>query len=83
MKESSLARLAIAMTAVAALSGCVAGNEVKMEQVRNTTIGQELIDLERAKEQGLLSDVEYYQLKEEILKGGPVHVTINGHHVDS
>lgn len=42
------------------LSGCVAaiGNRGERAQ-RNATLGQELIDLQKAKEAGVLSEAEY------------------------
>lgn len=61
------------------LWGCVAGNEVKVDAYRNTTVGQELVDLEIAKEKGLINPVEYEQLRAEILKGGPLTIDLENH----
>lgn len=61
------------------LWGCVAGNDVKVDAYRNTTVGQELVDLEIAKEKGLINPVEYEKLRAEILKGGPLNINLEGH----
>lgn len=59
------------------LWGCVAGNDVKVEAYRNTTVGQELIDLEKAREKGLVNPSEYEALREEIKKGGPINIELD------
>ena len=57
---------------VSGLSGCAMLNRVDVEYSRHTTIGKELIDLQQAKEKGVISDEEYITAKKEILAGGPV-----------
>lgn len=57
---------------VCGLSGCAMLNRVDVEYHRTTTIGQELMDLQKAKEKGVISDEEYFNTKKEILAGGPV-----------
>jgi hypothetical protein len=57
---------------VCGLSGCAMLNRVDVEYHRTTTIGQELLDLQKAKEKGVISDEEYFNTKKEILDGGPV-----------
>jgi hypothetical protein len=47
-------------------------NRVDVEYHRNTTIGQELLDLQQAREKCVISDEEYFNTKKEILAGGPV-----------
>lgn len=54
------------------ISGCAMLNRVDMQYTRTTTIGQELIDLQKAHEKGVISDEEYICTKKEILAGGPV-----------
>lgn len=49
------------------LGGCAAFNRMEVHQQRNTTIGQELTDLKKAKEAGLLNDVEYDKARDQIL----------------
>ena len=57
---------------VAGLSGCAMLNRVDMTYSRHTTIGRELMDLQQAKDKGVISDEEYITAKKEILAGGPV-----------
>ena len=54
------------------LTGCFSGNEGTFHYTRNTTIGQELMDLQDARERGSISEEEYEKLKKEIMKGGPI-----------
>jgi hypothetical protein len=68
----TLKSLIVAGVMVAGLSGCALLNKVDVEYSRHTTIGQELIDLQQAKEKGVISDEEYFNAKKEILAGGPV-----------
>jgi hypothetical protein len=48
------------------LAGC-GGGGAKME-ARTTTTGQELIDLDKAYQQGLMTEKEYESKKKEIMK---------------
>jgi hypothetical protein len=57
---------------VSGLSGCAMLNRMDVEYHRNTTIGQELLDLQQAREKCVISDEEYITAKKEILAGGPV-----------
>ena len=56
------------------LTGCAMFNKGQLHYNRTTTVGQELVDLQTAKEKGALTDEEYEKVKKEILKGGPVSV---------
>ena len=49
------------------LGGCAAFNRMEVHQQRNTTIGQELTDLKKAKDAGLVNDVEYDKARNQIL----------------
>lgn len=61
-------RPAIALSlACLLLGGCAAFNRMEVHQQRNTTIGQELTDLKKAKDAGLLNDVEYDKARSQIL----------------
>lgn len=62
----------VAGVLVAGLSGCALLNKVDVEYSRHTTIGQELIDLQKAKDKGVISDEEYFNAKKDVLAGGPV-----------
>lgn len=56
------------LAAVAILSGCVS---VESDDIhRKPTTGQQLIDLAKAHEQGLISDEEYKRERREILEDG-------------
>jgi hypothetical protein len=48
------------------ITGC-GGGGAKME-ARTTTVGQELIDLQKAYDQGILSEKEYTSMKESMIK---------------
>ena len=51
------------------LSGCGGGGaETEIKQAPQTTLGQELLDLEKAHEKGVISDEEYEKLKKEVIK---------------
>ena len=64
-----LRNLLAAGMAVTLLTGCAgaAFNRVNMTVSRNITIGQELIDLKTAHEQGIISDTEYAEAKQNVL----------------
>ena len=51
------------------LSGCGGGDAVTQTTNKTTTTGQELIDLDKAHKQGILSDKEYEEAREKILEG--------------
>ena len=58
--------LALSLGAVVLLSGCIVGNDFK--HTRQTTVGQELIDLDAAKAKGLLNAEEYAAARANLLK---------------
>lgn len=64
--------LIVAGVLVAGVTGCAMLNRVDLEYHRTTTIGQELLDLQQAREKCVISDEEYITAKKEILAGGPV-----------
>ena len=53
-------------------SGCASFNRVEVHHSRLTTIGQELTDLKKAKDQGLLSDDEYAKSRKDIFDSATV-----------
>ena len=59
---------ALALCAMVFLSGCVAaiGNR-GTERNGNTTLGQQLIDLQKAKEAGAMTEAEYQAEKAKLL----------------
>lgn len=64
-----LKNLFVAAMAATLLSGCAgaAFNRVNMTVSRNITIGQELIDLKTAHEEGIINDTEYAEAKQNVL----------------
>lgn len=65
MNRSSLVLLSALCLTAAALSGC--GSNAKVE-ARTTTVGQELQDLDAARDKGLITEQEYQQKRKEIMK---------------
>ncbi len=48
------------------LCGCVAG--IGSDTIELPSVGQELIDLKKARDQGAINDEEYVELKQKIMK---------------
>jgi hypothetical protein len=70
MKKSFIPILVIS-SAVLLLTGCLSlqlGGGPKNE-VRNPTVGQQLIDLQKAKDTGAITDSEYQTQKAKLLAG--------------
>ena len=64
-----MTRIAIVLPLFALmLGGCAAFNRMELHRQNNTTIGQELIDLDKARAAGLLSEVEYAKAKQQLLE---------------
>ncbi len=68
MKQLKHAFLIICILALVIVSGCGGGADVK-STTRTTTLGQELMDLEKAYKQGVISEKEYKAAKEKLMKG--------------
>jgi hypothetical protein len=60
--------LALALGLVLSLAACGGGGAKTSIQTSNTTMGQELMDLNASYEQGLISAREYNRAKKEILR---------------
>lgn len=58
--------LTLSVLAIVSLGGC--GNTSQQIEARSTTIGQELEDLEDARNKGLLTEDEYATKRREIMK---------------
>jgi hypothetical protein len=58
--------LVLALTLYGGLASC--GGSTANIDARTTTLGQELQDLDQAREQGLLSEKEYKQKRKAIMK---------------
>lgn len=63
-------RVLVFALSIAVLAGCWGGGaDVRNSNTnRSTTVGQELIDLQRAYDQGLISEREYERARRRILK---------------
>lgn len=58
--------LALSALAITSIAGC--GNTSQQIEARSTTVGQELEDLEDARNKGLLTEDEYNTKRREIMK---------------
>lgn len=65
MKIARLLSLAILAAAGLALGACSSSSKV---EARTTTVGQELQDLDEARDKGLLTEDEYQAKRKEIMK---------------
>lgn len=61
----SFAAITLSLACAASLSAC--GSSTKVE-ARTTTVGQELKDLDDARNKGLLTEDEYSKKRDEIMK---------------
>jgi len=66
---SRIAGLLAAAALSAALAGCGGGGADVKSVVNTTTTGQQLIDLQKALDAGVISKEQYDQQKAKILKG--------------
>ena len=51
------------------LTGCGGGDAITQSTTKTTTTGQELVDLDKAHKEGIISDKEYAEAREKILNG--------------
>jgi hypothetical protein len=59
---------ALVLAASLALAGCWGGGADVRNSTRSTTVGQELIDLQRARDQGVIDEREYERQRKRILR---------------
>jgi len=71
MKKNGAAYLTSVLLLGGLLSGCLSfgGGDENIQQTKTTTTGQELMDLKAAYDKGLISEREYNQQREKLLKG--------------
>ena len=62
-----IAPISLALCAVVFLSGCVAAIGNRGTNPGDATLGQQLIDLQKAKEAGAMTDAEYQVQKAKLL----------------
>ena len=58
------------------LSGCAVGNDATFHQTRTISIGQELIDLQKAKDSNIITDEEFEKAKQALLDNVSMSVNI-------
>lgn len=78
MRTAKVALVVVVVSLCVALAGCACFNKGEFQYSRMTTIGQELIDLEIAKEKNLVTETEYARLRQQIMKGGPADFDHSG-----
>jgi hypothetical protein len=62
-----VATASIVLSGILLLTGCVAAIGNRDAQHGSATLGQQLIDLQKAKDAGVITDVEYQQQKAKLL----------------
>jgi hypothetical protein len=70
MKKRGIIPVMVAMVLATTVSGCAGGGAKTQTQtdIRTTTKGQELLDLQKAYEAGAISQKEYERQKKQILE---------------
>lgn len=76
MKTTKMLPTLLAVLLIVSLTGCAMFNKGTAHYSRTTTVGQELMDLQEAKDKEIITEEEYTKLREEIMKGGPIQVKI-------
>jgi hypothetical protein len=71
MKQQGITNLIGGLVLSVAFSGCLSfgGGDENIQQTKTTTTGQELMDLKAAYDKGIISEREYNQQREKLLKG--------------
>ena len=68
MKHRHTPLMPFALAACLAAGGCAIANKGEITLARHISIGQELIDLQHARDSGAISDDEYAGLKAKIME---------------
>ncbi len=71
-----LVKILTVLFCIKVLAGCAVANEQNIHKTRATTIGQELIDLEKAKDANIITDEEFAKAKQDLLKEASMDVSI-------
>ena len=74
MNSTKILPTLLCLLVLASFTGCAMFNNGTLHYNRTTTIGKELVDLKKARDNKAISEHEYIKLKEEIMKGGPIKV---------
>ena len=68
MKRHGVAVFLMAILLAASVAGCGGGGAELKSEVRTTTVGQELTDLKKALDSGVISEKEYETQRKRILE---------------
>lgn len=69
MKRRGIITVLMAMVLATGVAGCGGGGAKQQTELTTTTVGQQLLDLQKAYEAGALSKQEYEREKQKILSG--------------
>lgn len=69
MKRHGIIAVIVAMALGFGVAGCGGGGAKAQTELTTTTVGQQLLDLQKAYEAGALSKQEYEKEKQKILSG--------------
>ena len=72
MKRKKIIAVMVAIVLVTSVSGCgrrARATSTTQTEIRSTTTGQELMDLQKAYESGAITEKEYQRQREKILEG--------------
>lgn len=71
MKKTTVICITSALLLSGVLSGCLSlgGGDETVQQTKTTTVGQELIDLKAAYDKGIITERQYEEQKEKLLRG--------------
>ena len=69
MKRITMWMLVGLIAASVALTGCGGGGAKVESKTKTTTLGQELLDIDKAYKDGVITEKEYQKAKEQLLKG--------------
>ena len=74
MNSTKILPTLLCLLVLVSLTGCAMFNKGTLHYKRTTTIGKELVDLKKARDNEAISEQEYIKLKEEIIKDEPIKV---------
>lgn len=63
-----LSRLLSALFILAVMSGCAIGNDASLHHSRTVSIGQEFLDLQKARDHKVITQAEYLFIKRKLLE---------------
>jgi ABC-type glycerol-3-phosphate transport system substrate-binding protein len=69
MKRRGIITILMAMVLATGVAGCGGGGAKAQTELTTTTVGQQLLDLQKAYEAGAISKEEYEKEKQKILSG--------------